>query len=111
MCIFDKQPLTWVLSFECYKVTLTVENNMYILHFDYNFITGFYITRCPGQPFVPVGQPKVDPWLPDRATKIVDLRLCNYDVGQPNLIAGCPTGQPVSKSNVKPCIIKAITYR
>ena len=27
MCIFDKQPLTWVLSLDCNKVTLTLENN------------------------------------------------------------------------------------
>ena len=79
MCIFDKQPQTWVLSLERKKVTLTVENNMYInvLQFYYEFITGFYITGCPGQLYVPVGQPKVDPWLPERATKIVDQRLCN----------------------------------
>ena len=57
---------------------------------------------CPGQPFLPVGQPKVDPWLPDRATKSFPICLCNYAVGQPQNDNGCQTGQPIYKTNVKP---------
>ena len=51
---------------------------------------GFHITGCPGQPFVPVRQPKVDPWLPDRATKRYVICLYIYVVGQPK----CSVGQP-----------------
>ena len=67
---------------------------------------------CRGQPFGPVGQPKVDPWLPDRATKGFALCLYVYDVGQPKWLVGqprfetgCPTGQPAFKMNVKHCYI------
>ena len=45
--------------------------------------SGFHIIGCPGQPSVPVGQPDVDLWLPDGATKIVGLILYIYVVGQP----------------------------
>ena len=71
--------------------------------------TGFHITGCPGQPFLPVGQPKVDSWLPDRATKSFARCIYIYVVGQPECLVGqspldngCPTGQPVFKTNVKP---------
>ena len=77
---------------------------------------GFHITGCPGQPILPVGQPKVDPWLPDRATKSFAICLLIYVVGQPKCLfgqpkclvgqpqfdTGCPTGQLVFKTNVKP---------
>ena len=77
MCIFDKQPPTLALSLERKKVTIT-ENYMYInmLQFYYEFIT-VLDNRLPGATMCPIVQPKVDPWLPDRATKIVDQRLCN----------------------------------
>ena len=66
---------------------------------------------CPGQPFLPVGQPKVDPWLPDKATNRFTICIYVYVVGQPKCLVGqpqfdtgCPTGQPVFKTNVKPWI-------
>ena len=65
----------------------------------------FHITGCPGQPFLPVGQPKVDPWLPHRTTKNFAICLYNYVVGQlkslvgqPLFYTGCPTGQPAFKT-------------
>ena len=68
---------------------------------------------CPRQPFLPVGQPKVDPWLPDRATESFAICIYIYVVGQPNCLVrqpqldtGCPIGQPVFKTNVKPCTLR-----
>ena len=69
------------------------------------------MTGCPGQPFFAVGQPKVDPRLPDRATKRFAICPCIYADGQPKCIVGqpvfaidCPTGQPISITNAKPCM-------
>ena len=77
------------------------ENNCRVSH---NRLPG-----CPGQPFLPVGQPKIDPWLPDRATRSFTICLYIYVVGQPKCLVGqpqfdtgCPTGQPVFRTNVKP---------
>ena len=76
-------------------------------------LAGFHITGCPGQPFLPIGQPKVHPWLPDRATISFAIYLYIYVVGQPKCAVGqhqfdtgCPTGHPVFKTNVKPCCCK-----
>ena len=70
---------------------------------------GFHITGCPGQPFLPAGQTKVNPWLPDRATKSFAIFLYNYVVGQPKYLVGqpqsdigWPTGNWIWKL-VKPC--------
>ena len=55
---------------------------------------------CPGQPFPPVGQAKVDPWLPDRVTKRFVICLYIYVIGQPKYLVGQPqfeSGNPFSK--------------
>ena len=73
------------------------------------------------RPFLPVGQPKVHPWLPDRATKMFTICLYSYVVGQPKCLArqpqfhtGSATGQHVFKTNVKLCTVlqtvKTATY-
>ena len=74
----------------------------------------FHITGCPGQSFVPVGQPEDAPKLPD--TLRIALRLYAHDVRQPKHFVGqptdacCPTGKPVSESYVKPWAGKVFMY-
>ena len=74
-----------------------------------HFGAGFYITGCPGQPFLSVGQSKVDLWLPFRATKFFLLYVFTFVMlGNQNFLSGnlerilvAPIGQPVF--NMKPC--------
>ena len=79
----------------------------------YHRVSHNRLPGCPRQPFLPVGQPKVDPLLLDRATKSFVICLCIYIVGQPKCLVGqpqieigCPTGKPIFKTNVKPCTTK-----
>ena len=59
----------------------TINNN--IQQHSHNRLPG-----CPGQPFPPVGQPKVEPWLPNRATKTFAICLKILLSGNQNVLSG-----------------------
>ena len=94
----------WALYWKVVNLSVKKEKKTKMIRVSHNRLPG-----CPGQPFLSVGQPKADPWLPDRATKSSTICLYIYVVGQPQCLVGqpqfdtgCPTGQPVFKTNVKP---------
>ena len=82
-----------------------------MFRFSHNWLRG-----CSGQPFLPVGEPKVNPWVPDRATKafatcvyICDVLQPTFRVWRPRFGIGRPIRQTLFKTNVKPCTILYIT--
>ena len=51
-------------------------------------MSGFHTAGCPVQPLLLVGQPKVEPWLPDKTTTALVTCLFISDVGQPKFLVG-----------------------
>ena len=50
--------------------------------------TEFHISGCPGQPLLPVEQPKIDPWWPVGQPKLMIYFFKFIDVGDQNFMSG-----------------------